>query len=121
VRLFFDSAGRIGRGPFLVAVAVLAALFAAYERLVTGAAHLATGWLVHLVLFFCAVSVVAKRLHDRGRSGWWAALVLLAFAVAWPMRGPLSWIGVAALVWTAVDLGVMPGQKNFNRFGAPLS
>ena len=73
MQVFFASAGRMGRAPFLAAAGVLLGLFWAYERFVRGGPHAATAWLVHFVLFVAAASVLAKRLHDRGRSGWWAA------------------------------------------------
>ena len=45
---------------------------------------------------------------------------MLAFILAWPEpRGWFGWLAIAALVWPAVDLGVMPGQAGFNRFGGP--
>ena len=119
MRLFFASAGRTGRGPFAAAIIVLAALFAAYERLVQGRLHAATGWLVHLILFAAAVSVLSRRLHDRGRSGWWSAPIMLAFTLAWPQpRTPLGWLAVAVVLGVAAELGLMPGQRRFNRFGA---
>ena len=120
VKLFFGSAGRAGRSGFAPAVAVLIALFAAYEQGVQGLAHRLTGWLVHLVLLFSAACVLSQRLHDRGRSGWWAAPVLLAFALAWPWPvGPLGWLCAAVLALAAVDLAILPGEKTPNRYGPP--
>ena len=120
MELFFASAGRMGRGAFLLTTAAIVALFAVYEHGVRGGVHAATAWLAHFVLFVAAVSVLSKRLHDRGRSGWWSAPIMLAFILAWPEpRGWFGWLAIAALVWPAVDLGVMPGQAGFNRFGGP--
>ena len=120
VRLFFSSAGRMGRGPFLVAIAVLLALFAGYDTAVHGWLRAATGWLVFLVLVFSAACVLSKRLHDRGRAGWWAGVVLLAFVVVWPWpQGVVDALFLAVLVWSAVDLGAMPGRPGFNRYGPP--
>jgi uncharacterized membrane protein YhaH (DUF805 family) len=119
-RLFFDSAGRIGRGPFLAGIAVLAALFWGYEAVVRGAAHAWTAWLVDLVLVFSAACLLSKRLHDRGRAGWWAFVPLLAFAVVWPRpTGVLGWAGAAVLAATLVDLGLRPGEGGANRYGKP--
>jgi uncharacterized membrane protein YhaH (DUF805 family) len=62
--------------------------------------------------------VLSKRLHDRGRSGWWAAMVLVAFAAIWPApHGFLGFLACVVLVWTAVELGVMGGEQGSNRFG----
>jgi len=122
VQLFFASTGRMGRGVFLFAVAAVFAVFAAYEAAVVGWAHAATGWLVHLVLLAAAASVLSKRLHDRGRSGWWSAPILLAFAVVWPApRGVMDWLFASVLVWAAVELAAMPGEPRPNRFGPPPS
>ena len=119
-QLFFSSTGRTGRGAFLIAVAVLLAVFAAYEAAVTGIAHGLTAWAVHGVLLFAAACVLSKRLHDCGRSGWWAALVLLAFAVVWPQPEDfIDFLFVLPLVWAAVALGAMPGEPGANRFGPP--
>lgn len=120
VRLFFSSAGRMGRGPFLVAVAVLLAVFAGYDATAHGWFRAATGWLVGLALVFSGACVLSKRLHDRGRAGWWAALVLTAFIAVWPWpEGLVDALFLAVLVWAAVDLGAMPGRPGFNRYGPP--
>jgi len=118
VRLFFASTGRMGRLAFLPAIAVVVGLFAAYEAAVRGPAHLATAWLVHLVLLFSGVSLLSKRLHDRGRSGWWSAPILLAFVVVWPRpAGVADWLFAAVLAWAAVELALAPGRPGANRFG----
>jgi uncharacterized membrane protein YhaH (DUF805 family) len=117
-RLFFDGTGRIGRGPFLLATAVLLAIFALYEGAVEGAAHALTAWAVHGVLLFAAACVLSKRLHDRSRAGWWAALVLLAFIVVWPQPdGLIDFLFALPLMWAAVELGALPGAAGANRFG----
>ena len=122
VQLFFSSTGRAGRSTFLLAVALLLAVFAGYEAAVSRIAHGLTAWAVHAVLLFAAACVLSKRLHDRGRSGWWAALVLLAFAVVWPAPDDLvDFLFVLPLVWAAVDLGGLPGEAQANRFGGPPS
>lgn len=120
VQLFFASTGRMGRGVFLFAIAAVFAVFAVYEAAVVGVAHAATGWLVHLVLLAAAASVLSKRLHDRGRSGWWSAPILFAFAVVWPEpEGAIDWAFSAVLVWGVVELALMPGRPEPNRFGPP--
>ena len=119
-RLFFSSSGRMGRGPFLAATAVLLALFAAYDALARGWGRTATIGPVFLVLFFSAACVLSKRLHDRGRAGWWAGLILLGFMFVWPWpEGAAETLFLAGLVWAAVDLGAMPGRPGLNRYGPP--
>jgi len=120
--LFFSSTGRMTRGTFLLAVAVLVGTFALYEKAVGGLAHGLTAWAVHGLLLSCGACVLSKRLHDRGRAGWWAAAVLLAFIVVWPEPEGLSdFLFALPLIWAAVELGAMPGEPGPNRFGAPNS
>jgi uncharacterized membrane protein YhaH (DUF805 family) len=116
--LFLSSAGRLPRTPFLIASAVLIAIAAVYEGVTSPIVHWLTGLPVYAMLLFCGVSVLAKRLHDRGRSGWWAALVLFALVVVWPH--PHGFFGLAfsiVLIWAIVELGVMPGEQGANRYG----
>jgi uncharacterized membrane protein YhaH (DUF805 family) len=120
VQLFFSSSGRMGRAPFLVAAAALLAAFAVYDALFEGVLRWLTGWLVYPLLVFTAACVLSKRLHDRGRAGWWAALVLWAFAVVWPAPdGFFDFVFALLLVWAAVELAAMPGEPGANRFGPP--
>ena len=75
--------------------------------------------LIAAALLYSGFCVLSQRLHDRGRSGWWSGLILLAFALAWPQPLTLlDWFAAAALVLVAFDLVVLPGQKAFNRYGA---
>lgn len=82
--LFFSARGRAPRGPFLIAVAVLRLATVFYESAVTAPVHWLTGVLFYPALMFRPVCVVSKRLHDRGRSGWWAAPLLRAVLMVWP-------------------------------------
>lgn len=116
--LFLSSSGRMSRAPFIAVIAVVIALFWLYDQHVGGVVRTATGWLVDLLLVFSGCCALSKRLHDRGRAGWWAGLALLAFVLSWPLPvGPIGWIAFAVLVLFAIDLAVLPGQKRFNRFG----
>jgi uncharacterized membrane protein YhaH (DUF805 family) len=119
-QLFFSSSGRVGRGPFLVAVAVLLAVLVLYDNVVFGFARMMTAWVVLSVLLFSALCVVSKRMHDRGRSGWWSALVLLSFWIVWPgPHGFFDFLWALVLVWAAVELGVIGGEQGANRYGPP--
>ena len=76
---------------------------------------------VYAPLFFCGACVLSKRLHDRGRSGWWSAVILLAVAMVWPRpEGFLSFVAVLVLVWALIDLCIMPGERGNNRYGQTL-
>ena len=118
--LFLSSNGRLARTPFLIASGVLLGLAWLYEAMI-GDGHtlrLLTGWLVYPVLLFSAACVVSKRLHDRGRSGWWAMLILMAVIAVWPL--PSSFTDFAfslVIIWAVVELGVMGGEQGANRYG----
>ncbi|MFC0409519.1 DUF805 domain-containing protein [Roseomonas elaeocarpi] len=63
-------------------------------------APLTIGWFwLSLIPGFAGMT---KRWHDRGRSGWWNALVLI------PVIG---WI------WLFISLGCRDGQRGANRYG----
>ena len=116
--LLFSSAGRLARTPFLVTAAILLGVTGLYEGVVGPTLHWLTGWLVYPAVLFCGACVLSKRLHDRGRSGWWAALVLFALAVLWPYpHGFFDLLFLLVLVWAVVELGVMPGEQGANRYG----
>jgi uncharacterized membrane protein YhaH (DUF805 family) len=116
--LFLTAGGRSPRAPFWIAVAMLFALSALYEALAGPTLKLLTFWFIYPALLFASACVLAKRLHDRGRSGWWAALVLLAVVMIWPtphgVRAALAW---PVLIWALIELGVMAGEQGANRFG----
>ena len=118
-QLFLNGAGRTGRLAFLLAAAGLVALLAGYEAWAPPGVQRWTGWLADLLLAFSACAVVAKRLHDRGRSGWWTAPVLLSFVNAWPAPHGVGWLFAVALAAMLAYLGLLPGQTRFNRFGPP--
>jgi uncharacterized membrane protein YhaH (DUF805 family) len=117
--LFSSATGRSPRTPFVVAAAILIAAAAIYEAAVGPTLHWLTGWVVYPVLIYCGACVLSKRLHDRGRTGWWAALVLFALVAVWPRpEGFLDFPFVLVLIWAVVELGVMPGEAGTNRYGA---
>jgi uncharacterized membrane protein YhaH (DUF805 family) len=117
--LFFSADGRAARGPSWLAAAILLGLAAIYEAVVEGfTPRLLTGWFVYPALFYCGACVLSKRLHDRGRSGWWAALILMAIAAVWPHPSSfLDFAFVVVLLWAVVELGAMPGEPGANRYG----
>lgn len=118
--LFLTSSGRISRIAFLSGAGLALALWAAFDLLAPLVVRDMVGWLVAAVLLYSGACLLSQRLHDRGRSGWWSGLILLAFAMAWPQpAAPFDWIALVLLALVAVDLALLPGQKAFNRYGAP--
>lgn len=118
LELFFSSTGRVSRGPFIIAAAVLITLALLYKAAFGPTVELLTGWFVYPALLFSACCVLSRRLHDRGRSGWLAAVVVLALALAWPTPdGLLDYAACIIILWAVIELGVMPGEQGANRFG----
>ena len=116
--LFLSAQGRAPRLPSLIAAAVLLGLAALYEALVGATLHWITGWVVYPALFYAGTCVLSKRLHDRGRSGWWAALILVSVVAVWPHpAGFLDFLFFVVLVWAFVELAAMPGEQGVNRYG----
>ena len=118
--LFFTANGRLGRTPFLVAAAILIAVSALYEAVVGVTLHWLTGWFAYPALIYCGACVLSKRLHDRGKSGWWAAAILVAVVAVWPQPvGFFDFLFGLVVIWAVVELGVLGGEMGANRFGAP--
>ena len=116
--LFLSAQGRAPRLPSLLVAGVLLFLAALYEATVTPTLHWITGWFVYPALFYPGTCVLSKRLHDRGRSGWWAALILVSIVAVWPHPARfLDFLFFLVLVWAAVELAVMPGEQGANRYG----
>jgi uncharacterized membrane protein YhaH (DUF805 family) len=116
--LFFSSTGRIGRVTFVGCAALLLLLALAYRIGVSDGVRAWTSFLVGCGLLFSAACVLSKRLHDRGRAGWWAFLVVFAVIGGLPHPHSLRQIAfVAIMIWVVFDLGFGPGQRGANRFG----
>lgn len=116
--LFLSAQGRVTRLPTVIATLVLLALAALYEDLVGPALHWITGWFVYPALFYAGACVLSKRLHDRGRSGWWAAPILASIAAIWPHPvGFLDFLFFVMAAWAVVELGAIPSEQGANRYG----
>ena len=121
--LFLSAAGRSARAPFWIGVSVLFGLSAIYEAVAGSTLRLLTFWFIYPALLASAACVLSKRLHDRGRSGWWAALILFAWVLIWPDgHGARAVVAFPVIVWAVVELGVLSGEQGANRFGpSPLA
>jgi uncharacterized membrane protein YhaH (DUF805 family) len=120
--LFFSSTGRLARTPFVIASAGLFAVAYLYLLITPHIVQMLTGWFVYPALLVVGCCLLSKRLHDRGRSGWWAAIVIAALIAVWPLpRSFFDFIFAIIVVWAVVELGLMPGEAGANRFGpSPL-
>ena len=115
--MLFDGSGRSGRVEFWLALTVVWAAFELYAAL--GAlVHWITGWVAWPALLVAASSVLSRRLHDRGRSGWWSAFPMAAYLVCrpWP-EGVPGGIALGVLLGFGLSLALEPGDRGFNRFG----
>src|SRR4051812_24212613 len=97
--LFISAEGRLSRTHFWVAAAVLVSVWALYEAMTGATSRLLTGWMIHPILIYVGACVLSKRFHDRGRSGWYAAPVLISLiGVTGPWRA-VDLVFLAILVW----------------------
>ena len=89
-----------------------------YEAVAASSVKLLTFWFIYPALLASTACVVSKRLHDRGRSGWWAALVLLGIVLVWraPSAARLI-LAMPIIVWSVVELALLSGEEGANRFG----
>jgi uncharacterized membrane protein YhaH (DUF805 family) len=134
VGLFLRLDGRIGRKAFWLGfLAVVGGLLVA-DMMTRGVGAAA---LLTILLLYPLVAVMVKRLHDRGRSGWWAAVVaapvgvsilaaLIARFVGFGEVGIQAaakggiWVSVAVLAAVAiVELGFRRGDPGYSEHGPP--
>ena len=120
--LFVSPAGRTARAEFVGALVTLLAAFAFYYFLVPGRN---SQW-VQLVFLFPAVVLLARRLHDMGRTAWPLVVpAALIVAMAWlylyvPNAEMKSMVRLAAIVVSAAFIvwGLIgKSQAEANRFG----
>ena len=133
--------GRINRGPYLaVQLALLTVWLVTWLRSPSPSDGL--HWAVAIAMLWINTATTAKRLHDRNRSGWWAAAVFavnllcytyyslflgLYFGVDISIIKELLLVMVAVALpllqtWVVIELFFLPGSEGRNRFGPdPLS
>lgn len=113
-------AGRAGRREYWVFVGVLFGVGLAAEYF-PGGPQLSSGLSAVLML------EQIRRMHDCGRSGWWAVAALFAplivtipmVAFGLPAAGLIAAVvlGVVQIIW----IGLIRGDADENRFGPPPS
>lgn len=107
VLLSYD--GRINRSDFWIkgilavfALSIVAVIAIVVLSLVAAALAIVVYVLFIPLSIWIYYAVVAKRFHDRGKSGWWGLVNLI------PLIGPL---------WIIVECGFMEGTDGDNTYG----
>lgn len=105
--LYFDPEGRIGRKWFWLGsiIFVIAPMGAGIVDVLLGFDPNNFGlvsFIVWLVTLYPYVVLLAKRWHDRGKSGKWTLISLI------PLLGPF---------WIVVELGFLKGTPGPNQYG----
>jgi uncharacterized membrane protein YhaH (DUF805 family) len=145
-KILFSFDGRIGRRTYWLAilaliVAVQVLNFAPFLLAGEEAAFLMlalTSQFICLLSLWPILAVGSKRLHDRDKNGWWLlvfwllpfALLVGGFSIALFDDPKTGWSGdfstgailvLASLppaLWGIVELGILPGTKGPNLYGA---
>jgi uncharacterized membrane protein YhaH (DUF805 family) len=129
--------GRIGRGRYwlltglylltlivgLVAFAVTGAMLDAHpgDTITLGMVPIGIIFILGMTIAIAGAGV--RRLHDRGKTGFWLALyygapLWLSNHAYFDLVGYVSLtLALGVFIWTLVDLGVLPGDPGSNRFG----
>src|SRR5215211_6086897 len=100
--LLFTTRGRISRADYWHASLLLWSSFYVLYIALHQLIGVAATWLLYPLLFWSFYAISSKRLHDRGKSSLWLAIMLL------PCVGP-AW-----LIW---QLLVRGGNRAANEFG----
>ena len=123
----FSIKGRIGRRDFWVWIAIWAAsMIALFSLAGSNLLNLQTAAFILVCLLWPTAAVMVKRLHDRGKSGLWALLMILAWMLMagnWAMLpGVWQWgvgrfIPTLIIVMMLIDLGAFVGTQGENKYG----
>lgn len=123
----FSFKGRIGRRDFWIWMVLwVISMTLLFVLANNGMLDFQTAAFILVCLIWPTACVMVKRLHDRGRHGGWALLMVLAWMLLsgnWAiLEGTLAWavgrlIPVAIIVVMMIDLGAMLGTQGKNRFG----
>lgn len=106
INLYFSFKGRIGRFNFILGMLTLSAFFVLL--IFTAAALMLTEndvvyfmSMFYFPLFWCSLSLQAKRWHDRNKSSWW---ILINFV---PLGG----------IWAFIETCLLAGTEGTNKYG----
>lgn len=119
--LYLTGSGRMGRRAFVFGIAPMVIGWWAFAAFLPDA----PGWIAGAfaaALLYLAANVTGQRLHDLGRAGWWAGLVLIGVLLSWVWReSPFGWAMGVLLLAPLAGLALKPGQPIFNRYGPPTT
>jgi uncharacterized membrane protein YhaH (DUF805 family) len=138
--LLFGFKGRLNRAKYLVVeLALLACWLMLWFRPLFSLAPQWEGlrWAVAIAMIWINMATVVKRLHDRGRSGWWAVAVFVVNRLSYLFYGLYFglYFGVDISVarqlllvmlvvafsllqtWIVIELFFLIGTDGPNRFG----
>ncbi|MCE9888656.1 DUF805 domain-containing protein [Kluyvera intermedia] len=123
----FSIKGRIGRRDFWIWIVIWAVTMVALFSLAGGGLiDLQTAAFMLVCLLWPTAAVTIKRLHDRGKSGLWALLMVLAWMLLagnWAMLPSVWQWGVGRFIPTLIivmmltDLGAFVGTQGENKYG----
>lgn len=119
--LLLRADGRIGRAGYSAAALLVITCQVLLEQIPV------VGAVLGLVFVWCWISIISRRLHDLGASGWWQVPTLLTlplaiahiigFNVSHPLIDRAVAVAVAAQFLFLVALAFIPGREGRNRFG----
>jgi len=123
----FSINGRIGRRDFWIWIGIwVLAMIVLFTLAGSGLLNLQTAAFALVCLLWPTAAVTVKRLHDRGKSGIWALLMILAWMLLagnWAMLpGVWQWgvgrfIPTLIMVMMLIDLGAFVGTQGENKYG----
>lgn len=123
----FSIKGRIGRRDFWIWIAIwIMTMSALFTLAGSNLLNLQTAAFILVCLLWPTAAVTIKRLHDRGKSGLWALLMILAWMLLagnWAMLpGVWQWavgrfVPTLILVGMLIDLGAFIGTQDANKYG----
>ncbi|ROP56207.1 uncharacterized membrane protein YhaH (DUF805 family) [Enterobacter sp. BIGb0383] len=123
----FSINGRIGRRDFWIWIGIwVLAMVVLFSLAGGGMLSLQTAAFMLVCLLWPTAAVTVKRLHDRGKSGFWALMMIVAWMLLagnWVMlTGIWEWavgrfIPTLIMVMMLIDLGAFVGTQGENKFG----
>lgn len=123
----FSINGRIGRRDFWIWIGIwVLAMIVLFTLAGGGMLSLQTAAFILVCLLWPTAAVTVKRLHDRGKSGFWALMMIVAWMLLagnWVMlTGIWEWavgrfIPTLIIVMMFIDLGAFVGTQGENKFG----